>query len=184
VRTATMSERMSEMTSSATSPASTAPAGDGRASADPRSEAIRTLESSFSELIGVFRRIMAQAAETASPGMLPGTYKVLSHLHRTGPATLSALAERLEADKGLTSRSVSELEALGFVERTADPADRRSRVIAVTALGEERLEAARQPHAGRLEAALVDWEVDDIRHAATLLHALASGTAPARAAEH
>lgn len=151
----------------------------GERGGEERTQAIRSLESSFAELIGVFRRIMAQAAETASPGMLPGTYKVLSVLGRTGPATLSSLSERMEADKGLISRSVSELEALGFVERTADPEDRRSRVIALTPLGAERLEAARQPHAGRLEEALVDWEIDDIRHAATLLHALASGTAPA-----
>lgn len=166
------------MTTSTSSSAGSESVGDGCAPLDERSQAIRTLESSFSELIGVFRRMMTQAAETASPGMLPGTYKVLSHLHRLGPATLSVLAERLEADKGLISRSVSELESLGFVERTADPDDRRSRVIALTPLGTERLEAARQPHSGRLQEALVDWSVADIQHAATLLHALASGTAP------
>ncbi|MFJ6654235.1 MarR family winged helix-turn-helix transcriptional regulator [Microbacterium sp. NPDC091313] len=170
------------MTSSASPSAGADPAGGGGAStpAEERSDAIRSLESSFSELIGVFRRMMTQAAETASPGMLPGTFKVLSHLNRLGPATLSVLSERLEADKGLISRSVSELEGLGFVERTADPDDRRSRVIAVTPLGQERLEAAREPHAGRLRESLVDWSTSDIHHAAALLHALASGTAPAQ----
>jgi DNA-binding MarR family transcriptional regulator len=160
-----------------TSPAPSAPESPGPAR-DERAEAIHALEGSFSELITVFRRLISEAAETASPGMLPGTFKVLSAVHRLGPVTLSALAERLGADKGLASRSVSELEALGLVERTADPTDRRSRLIAVTALGLERLEAARSPHSGRLATALEDWSIDDIRHAASLLSALASGRAP------
>lgn len=145
--------------------------------ADERGDAIRALEGSFSELITVFRRLVSEAAEVASPGMLPGTFKVLSAVHRHGPVTLSALAERLSADKGLASRSVSELEGLGLVERTDDPVDRRSRLISLTPLGAERLEAARAPHSGRLAAALEDWSVDDIRHAAALLSALASGRA-------
>lgn len=149
---------------------------------DERTEAIRDLENSFSELITVFRRLISEAAELASPGMLPGTFKVLSAVHRHGPVTLSALAERLTSDKGLASRSVSELEALGFVERTDDPNDRRSRLIAVTPLGARRLEAARSPHGGRLSAALEEWSVDDIRHATSLLSALASGRAPADSA--
>ncbi len=143
-----------------------------------RDAAVQALEGSFAELIGVFRRVITQTADAASPGMLPGTYKVLSALHRLGPTTLSTVAEHLSADKGLISRSISELEGLGFLERTPDPADRRSRLIALTPLGQERLEAARAPHSGRLAAALVDWSVDDIRHATSLLHALASGTAP------
>ncbi|MCK6067353.1 MarR family transcriptional regulator [Microbacterium sp. dk485] len=146
---------------------------------DGRREAIDALEGSFSELVTVFRRLIAEAAETASPGMLPGTFKVLSAINRMGPVTLSALAERLTADKGLTSRSVSELEELGLVERTPDPLDRRSRLIAVTPLGTERLTAARAPHSGRLATALADWSVEDIRHAAVLLSALATGRAPA-----
>ncbi len=145
---------------------------------DERREAIDALEGSFSELVTVFRRLIAEAAETASPGMLPGTFKVLSAINRLGPITLSALAERLTADKGLTSRSVSELEGLGLVERTPDPLDRRSRLIAVTPLGTERLTAARAPHSGRLATALADWSVEDIRHAAVLLSALATGRAP------
>ncbi|MGP3534636.1 MarR family winged helix-turn-helix transcriptional regulator [Microbacterium sp. RD1] len=166
------------MTSTASPPAPDHPDAGGE-----RAEAIRALEGSFAELIGVFRTLIAQTAEAASPGMLPGTFKVFSMIARVGPVTLSSLGERLRADKGLLSRSVSELETLGFVERTSDPADRRSRVISATPLGLERLEIARAPHMGRLGQALVDWSVPDIRHAASLLQALAAGTAPDAAGE-
>lgn len=164
---------MADMSEPAAVPSSAAPDAP-----DERGDAIRALEGSFSELITVFRRLISEAAETASPGMLPGTFKVLSAVQRLGPITLSALADKLNSDKGLISRSVSELEGLGLVERTDDPSDRRSRLIAVTPLGAERVEAARAPHSGRLASALADWSVDDIRHASALLSALAGGRAP------
>jgi DNA-binding MarR family transcriptional regulator len=145
---------------------------------DERFEAVQSLEASFSELMTAFRRHIAVAAERVSPGMLPGTFKVLSTVSRFGPITLSALAERLTADKGLTSRSVSELEELGFITRTPDPTDRRSRLIAVTPLGDERLADARAPHEGRLFTVLESWSVGDIRQLTVLLHAVATGETP------
>ena len=38
--------------------------------------AVRGLEGAFGELMGEFRRFYTQAAESVSPGMLPGTFKV------------------------------------------------------------------------------------------------------------
>ncbi|MFG6403797.1 MarR family winged helix-turn-helix transcriptional regulator [Microbacterium sp. P04] len=154
-------------------------AGSEAATADPeRFEAVQALEASFAELMTVFRSYLANAAERVHPGMLPGTFKVLSTISRSGAITLSALADRLTADKGLISRSVSELEVLGLIARTPDPDDRRSRLIAVTPEGAERLAAAREPHHGRLFAVLEDWNVADIRHVTVLMHALAAGETP------
>lgn len=147
---------------------------------DERQAAVQALESSFSELMTVFRRFVADAAERVSPGMLPATFKALSVVSRFGPMTLSALAERLAADKGFLSRAISELEEMGLVARTPDPNDRRSRLITVTDLGHERLSEARAPHQGRLYEALADWSVDEIGHLSTMLHALAVGEIPDR----
>jgi len=147
---------------------------------DDRREAVQALESSFSELMTVFRRFVSEAAERVSPGMLPATFKALSVVSRFGPLTLSTLAERLTADKGFLSRSISELEDLGLVTRTPDPKDGRSRLISVTELGHERLADARAPHESRLYDAMADWSVPDIRHLSTLLHALAVGEVPSR----
>lgn len=167
------------MTSS-TASSETAPSGQvsDEAGDDDRTNAVQALESSFSELMTAFRRHIADAAQRVSPGMLPGAFKILSTVYRFGPITLSSLAERLTADKGMTSRTVSELEELGFITRTPDPEDRRSRLIAVTELGSTRLAEARAPHEGRLFTVLQDWSVGDIRHLTTLLHALASGETP------
>ncbi|MFF0909189.1 MarR family winged helix-turn-helix transcriptional regulator [Microbacterium enclense] len=161
-------------------PVSCIASGGDAVASDERREAVQALEGSFSELMTVFRRYVSEAAERVSPGMLPATFKALSVVSRFGPLTLSALAERLAADKGFLSRSISELDELGLVTRTPDPADRRSRVIAVTDEGHARLAEARAPHESRLFAAMADWSIDDIRHLSTLLHALAVGETPAR----
>ena len=143
-----------------------------------RNAAVRELEGTIADLAAAFRRMLAAAAESVSPGMLPGTFKVLSAVSRAETITLSALAERLAADKGQVSRSVTELETLGLVERTADADDRRIKLIAVTPEGRTRLDAARQPLDGRLDEVMQDWPLESIEQLTLLLRAFAAGQAP------
>ncbi len=145
------------------------------AAGDPRQEAVRGLEGAFSELMGEVRRVYAQAAAIVSPGMLPGTFKVLSVIERHGSATVSGLAERLAADKGQVSRSVTELQELGLVRRVADESDGRIKLITVTNEGQRRLAAARARYEGLLTEVVADWPVDDIERVTVLLHELARG---------
>jgi DNA-binding MarR family transcriptional regulator len=113
-----------------------------------------------------------------SPGLLPGAYKVFTTIARRQSVTQSALAEHLLVDKGQLSRTVRELEQLGLVERAPDPSDRRSNLLSPTALGLERLAAARLPQEDLLLDTLTDWPVDDIRNLTRLLHALTTGIRP------
>ena len=145
---------------------------------DTRRQAVRALEESFSELAAEFRRYYVRAAEVASPGMLPGTFKLLTVVARLGPITLSALAERLTADKGMLSRQVSELESLGMIERTSDPDDGRVRLIAATEFGRERLTASRSPYETILHEVLREWPLAEIDRLTSLVHALAVGAVP------
>lgn len=157
-------------------PASAAPT-DARQQ-DARQQAVRGLEGAFGELMTELRRMYVQFAEAVSPGMLPGTYKVLSVIQRAGSVTVSGIAEHMTADKGQVSRAVSELEELGLVARTADPDDGRIKLIAVTDEGQRRLERARLPYEGRLVEVLADWPIESIEQFTALLHALARGEAP------
>jgi len=145
---------------------------------EARTAAVRDLETEFGLLLVQFRRRLAENAERLSPGMLPAAYKVFTTIVRAESITLSALAEVLVADKGQISRSVSELERLGLVQRTTDPADRRSSLLSATPEGLDRLAAARAPQEKALVHALEDWPVSDIRNLARLLHALTLGATP------
>ena len=143
-----------------------------------RTEAVRALEAQFSELIHHFRRIVTENANRVSPGMLPGAYKVFTTIVRRESVTQSALAEDLLVDKGQLSRTVRELETLGLVERSPDPRDGRSSLLSPTALGLERLHAARLPQEDLLLRNLEDWPEEEIRSLTRLLHALTTGVRP------
>lgn len=145
---------------------------------EARTDAVRALESEFGELLNRIRRLLADNAERMSPGLLPGAYKTFTTIVRRERVTLSVLAETLMADKGQVSRTVRELEELGFVQRTPDPADGRSSLLSATPRGLERLAIARAPQEHGLISALDAWSIDDIQHLTRLLHALTEGTTP------
>jgi DNA-binding MarR family transcriptional regulator len=153
------------------------------AMADPetreaRTDAVRALESEFGELISRMRRVLADNAQRVSPGMLPGAYKVFTTIVRRESITLSNLAESLMADKGQISRTVRELEELGLITRTPDPADGRSSLLSPTPEGLARLAVARAPQESVLLNTLEGWSVEQIRDLTRLLHALTAGETP------
>lgn len=145
---------------------------------EARTDAVRALEAEFGELISRMRRVLADNAQRVSPGMLPGAYKVFTTIVRRESVTLSNLADSLMADKGQISRTVRELEELGLITRTPDPADGRSSLLSPTAEGLERLAIARAPQESVLLDTLEDWSVDEIRDLTRLLHALTAGETP------
>lgn len=150
----------------------------GSGSAPARAEALTALEGSFEALMRQWRRSYAEAAGCVSPGMLPGTYKVLTMIAHAGASTVSTLAEHLNADKGLVSRTVSELEDLSLVARVPDPNDGRVRLISLTELGSSRLHHARAPYQHLLAEELNSWPVATISQLTSLINALASGETP------
>jgi len=148
---------------------------------EARAAAVRALEAEFGELITHFRRVITENANRVSPGLLPGAYKIFTTIARCDEVTVSTLSERMLMDKGQVSRTVRELEELGLIARSADPSEGRSFLLQLTALGEERLAAARLPQEGRLLRTLEDWSLEDIGNLTRLLHALASGATPGAA---
>ncbi|WP_336208663.1 MarR family winged helix-turn-helix transcriptional regulator [Nonomuraea sp. LPB2021202275-12-8] len=111
--------------------------------------------------LGVFGRIarLTRVVEAAVEevferhGLRQGEFDVLSALRRTGPpytmipSELSAALMMSRA--GMTNR-LDRLEAAGLVERSLDPADRRSFRIALTARGREVIDETLTEHAANL----------------------------------
>ena len=60
-----------------------------------------------------------------------------------GPRPVGEIAENLGVTSQAVSKSVRELEALGYVDRWSDPADGRVRRVALTDKGRAVLEASR-----------------------------------------
>ncbi|MDR7289081.1 DNA-binding MarR family transcriptional regulator [Mycolicibacterium senegalense] len=62
-------------------------------------------------------------------------YVVLLALDRSAVRTQAALAEAIGADKTRIIRTLDDLQQQGYIEREADPDDRRVRLLAITEAG-------------------------------------------------
>ncbi|MFE9247015.1 MarR family winged helix-turn-helix transcriptional regulator [Nocardiopsis sp. NPDC006938] len=67
-------------------------------------------------------------------------YRLLAALDQWGPASQAELGRDTGIDRSDVTAALSELEALGLVEREVDPAHRRRKIVSMTAAGTERLE--------------------------------------------
>ena len=85
------------------------------------------------------RRLRQEAGGELSPTLAAA----LATIARHGPLTPSELAARERVQRPTATRLLARLEAPGLVERTADPGDRRSSLVAVTPAGETLLAQVR-----------------------------------------
>lgn len=90
------------------------------------------------------RRVTAFYDAALAPfGLRVSQYGVLSRLHRHGPRSIQALAAELVMDRTTLGRNIRPLERDGLLQAAPDPADRRSRLLSVTARGAALVVAAR-----------------------------------------
>jgi DNA-binding MarR family transcriptional regulator len=94
---------------------------------------------------------------------LPRTHaETLGYLSREGPRTIAELAALRRVKHQSMSRTVGELDSLGFVSRAANPADARGFVITLTPAGAVALDtdraARREWVAARIAKALTPEE--------------------------
>ena len=85
------------------------------------------------------RRMRQQAGGDLSPTQGAALNTIACH----GPLTPSELAAREKIQRPTATRVLARLEEAGLVARTADPADRRSSLVALTASGDALLAASR-----------------------------------------
>jgi DNA-binding MarR family transcriptional regulator len=71
--------------------------------------------------------------------LAPAHFSALRILRDTGGLRMGDLGDRLLVDKSKVTRIVDHLEARGWANRSADPADRRATRVVLTAAGEAHL---------------------------------------------
>ena len=98
-----------------------------------------------------------------------------------GPATISALADRLDITKQGAAQIVDDMERRGYVERHPDPTDGRARLIHLTTRGQAALAAARKFHQSyerKLRKTHGDAAIDAVRAVLTSMAGEDSATDP------
>jgi DNA-binding MarR family transcriptional regulator len=102
-----------------------------------------------------FQICMAVAAEVAAEADLTALqFAVLAYLYEEPDIDQNALAGRLGVDRSNASLLIDELEAKGLVERRVNGADRRSRLLRLTAAGKKTRDRLR-PKAGVAQARIL-----------------------------
>jgi DNA-binding MarR family transcriptional regulator len=143
------------------------------------------VEADLGWALGSITRSYLRAAREAVadvPGGARG-YLVLAAAGQGEPRSQLALAQHLGVDRTAMTYLIDDLEGAGLVERRPDPADRRARRVALTAIGVDVLRQvkARLRHVeDRLLAPLDD---DDRVVLRGLLQRLATTVAPANPCE-
>jgi len=87
-------------------------------------------------------------------GLPLGSMDVMMVVERTPACRVNDIADALEITVGGTSQAVDRLAAKGLCERRANPADRRSSIVELTAAGRELLGVAKAVFDRELESRL------------------------------
>jgi DNA-binding MarR family transcriptional regulator len=121
-------------------------------------------------IVRTSRRLRQEAA--TETGLSPATTAALATINRSGPLTPSELAELERVKRPTMTRTLVCLEREGLIERTPDPADGRSSLVAVNDAGRERLTRLRRrksAYLARRLRKLDPGEVETLARAAALL---------------
>jgi DNA-binding MarR family transcriptional regulator len=120
------------------------------------------------------RRLRQEAGEELSPSQAAA----LATIDRHGPLTPSELADRERIQRPTATRLIARLEETGFVDRTPDPADRRSCVVSLTPTGRELVGRVRLRKDAYLSRRLRDLDADEratLDRAAAILERVLEG---------
>jgi DNA-binding MarR family transcriptional regulator len=101
-----------------------------------------------------------------------GRVKALLALAERSPLTLGELADKLAVDAPYATLIVNHMEALGLVARSADPGDRRRKLVSLTAHGKRATAQARAIH-GRPPEGFAQLGAEELAQLRGLLERLA-----------
>ncbi|MFJ9816079.1 MarR family winged helix-turn-helix transcriptional regulator [Streptomyces sp. NPDC101151] len=116
------------------------------------------------------------------PDCPTGSAAVLTLLGSHGDMRMSKLAELLSVDMSVTSRHVAHVAARGWIERSPDPADKRSRILHLTPAGLEQLHELSRRTTHLLADRLSDWTDEEVGQLIRLMTRLRASFGDCRSA--
>ena len=132
-------------------------------------EAVKSAQQQIGTLLVRARKSIATRAAIIHPELKPMGYSAMMVLSHRGPVQQLTLTQILDADKAVVSRLLKQMEELGLITRTSDPADGRAMIVSLTPDARERFEFAQDSSRQKLFDQLSRWEVSEVRQFATVL---------------
>jgi MarR family 2-MHQ and catechol resistance regulon transcriptional repressor len=99
-------------------------------------------------------------------------FAVLEYLLHKGPSPVNTIGAKIRLTSGSITAAVDRLERKGLVERRHDPADRRARIVHLTAPGRKLIACAFAAHESAMERAASGLTPAERKRAAGLLRKL------------
>ena len=92
---------------------------------------------------GAARALARRFDEAMRPvGLTSGQFSLLMSLNRPRPPSMGAVADLLAMDRTTLTANLKPLQRRGLIDTVADPADRRGRLLSLTAAGHALLREA------------------------------------------
>ena len=126
----------------------------------PDTELSDTASHLRNAIVRTSRALRQEAA--GESGLSPTQTAVLATINREGPLTPSELADHERVKRPTMTRTLGCLEREGLIERTPDPADGRSSLVAVNDAGRERLARLRRRKSAYLARRLRKLDPDEV----------------------
>ena len=130
----------------------------------------------IADVAGHLRLVVARTArrlrQEAGADLSPSLISALATIDRHGPLTPSELAAHERVQRPTATRVLARLENAGLVDRSPDPADRRSALISASAAGRtllRRQRSRKNQYLARRLATLDPDEVATLERAALIL---------------
>jgi DNA-binding MarR family transcriptional regulator len=123
-------------------------------------------------------RRLRQEAAAETTGLTPTSIAALATIERHGPMTPSEIADIERVKRPTITRTLGCLEREGLIDRTPDPADRRSALVEINGGGRERLRRLRSRKNAYLARRMRDLsaeEVETLERAAEILERMREG---------
>ncbi len=131
-----------------------------------------TGQAQYEELIrqfSAFGAVKRELGRTLPADCPAGSAAVLTLLSRHGAMRMSNLAELLAVDLSVTSRHVAHLAERGWIDRSPDPADKRSRILHLTPAGLDQVDELSRRTTRMLAERLDDWSDAEVAQLTRLM---------------
>lgn len=121
-------------------------------------------ESTAGDLLIAMHRLSRSLSQAGQEHPLqPTQLVVLAMLVGSGPCRVSTIAERVPCSQPTATSVVADLARRGFVEREADPDDRRAVLVSASELGRLTLKSVAHSRAGQLAERMNDLSEADVQ---------------------
>ena len=117
-------------------------------------------------------RLARRLRQESPPGVTPSQLSALASIDRYGPLTIGDLAAHENVQPPTISRIVGALEGEGWIERVADPDDRRVALVRSTPRAHHELDRIRGERNASLARRLARLDPDDLAAAPAAVPAL------------